>query len=71
LKEAEQSLRDALQYDPSLAMAHLELVNLYRQEENRPLIIAELESFLKLYPGNPMAPKVREALQRLTVASSK
>ena len=71
LKEAEQSLRDALQYDPSLAMAHLELVNLYRQEENRPLIIAELESFLKLYPGNPMSPKVREALRRLTVASSK
>ena len=71
LMEAEQALHQALQMDPSLAMAHLELVNLYRQEENRPLVIAELESFLKLYPANPMAPKVREALQKLTVASSR
>lgn len=71
LKESEQSLRDALQYDPSLAMAHLELVNLYRQEENRPLVVAELEAFLKLYPGNPMAPKVKEALQKLDVTVAK
>lgn len=65
LKDAEQSLRDALQYDPSLAIAHLELVNLYRQEENRPLVLAELAAFLKLYPANPMVPKVKEALQKL------
>lgn len=68
LKEAEQSLRDALQYDPSLAAAHLELVNLYRQEENRPLVLAELEAFLKLYPTNPMAPKVKAALEKLDAA---
>jgi len=65
LREAEQSLRDALKADPGLANAHLELVNLYRQEENRPLIVAELNAFLKLYPTNPMVPKVKEALQKL------
>jgi len=69
--DAERSLRNALSQDPTLANAHLELVNLYRQEENRPLIIAELESFLKLYPSNPMAPRVREALQKLTAGPAK
>jgi len=64
-EEAERSLRDALQFDPSLANAHLELVNLYRQQENRQAVVAELQAFIKLFPNNPIVPRVKDALQRL------
>src|SRR5438552_865750 len=65
MAESERSLRNALQADPTLANAHLELVNLYRQEENRGAVVAELQAFLKLYPNHPMAPRVRGMLQKL------
>jgi len=41
------------------------LVNLYRQEENRGAVVAELQAFLKLYPNNPIAPRVKGMLQKL------
>ena len=65
MPEAERSLRNSLQADPSLANAHLELVNLYRQQENRSAVVAELQAFLKLYPNNPIAPRVKDMLVKL------
>ena len=68
--EAERCLRDAIKGDPTLANAHLELANLYRQEEDRSDLVAELRTFLKLYPNNPMCPQVKSALQKLGGAKS-
>ena len=65
MPEAERSLRNSLQADPTLANAHLELVNLYRQQENRGAVVAELQAFLKLYPNNPIAPRVKNMLVKL------
>jgi tetratricopeptide (TPR) repeat protein len=63
--EAERCLRDAIKGDPTLANAHLELANLYREEQDRSAMVAELQTFLKLYPNNPMCPQVKNALQKL------
>ena len=63
--EAERCLQDAIKGDPTLANAHLELANLYREEDNRGALVAQLQTFLKLYPGNPMCPQVKSALQKL------
>lgn len=68
--EAERCLRDAIKGDPTLANAHLELANLYRQEEDRGAMVAELQAFLKLYPNNPLCPQVKSALQKLGGAKS-
>jgi tetratricopeptide (TPR) repeat protein len=66
--EAERCLRDAIKADPTLANAHLELANLYRQEDDRRDLTAELQTFLKLYPNNPLCPQVKNALQKLSSA---
>lgn len=67
---AEHSLRDALQADPTLANAHLELVNLYREQENRGAMVSELQAFLKLYPKNAFVPQVKSALEKLSAPSA-
>jgi tetratricopeptide (TPR) repeat protein len=66
--DAERVLRHALDADPSLARAHLELVNLYRQQNRKEDVITELQTFLKLFPSDPLAPQVKETLVRLGVA---
>jgi Flp pilus assembly protein TadD len=65
--EAERALRQALAADPSLSRAHLELVNLYRQQERKGDLIAELQAFLRLFPTDPLAPRVKETLFKLGV----
>lgn len=63
--EAEQTLRQALELDASMSKVHLELVNLYLAQNKRPEATAELHTFLKAFPNDPMAPKVKEVLKRL------
>ncbi len=65
--ESERVLRQALAADPSLSRAHLELVNLYRQQNRKDELVAELQIFLKLFPSDPLAPRVKETLVRLGV----
>jgi tetratricopeptide (TPR) repeat protein len=70
LPEAERSLHDAIQFDPSLSGAHLELVNLYLRQQRAQEAISELKSFLKLFPESPLVPKARETLARLESSAS-
>lgn len=65
LSEAERALHNAIQFDPTLANAHLELVNLYLNQKRNPEAIAELKSFLKSFPVDPLAPQARHVLSRL------
>jgi tetratricopeptide (TPR) repeat protein len=62
---AEQVLRESLRTDSSLSKAHLELVNIYLQENRRSEAISELEQFLKSSPDDPFAAKAQEVLDRL------
>ena len=62
---AEKSLQSALQLDPKMPQAYLQLVNLYLQQKRSPEAIAQLETFLKVFPDSPLAPKARESLTRL------
>jgi Tfp pilus assembly protein PilF len=71
---AEKSLQSSLQLDPKMSQAHLELVNLYLQQKRTDDAIAQLETYLKTFPGSPFAPKARDLLNRLrseTTATSK
>jgi tetratricopeptide (TPR) repeat protein len=65
--DSERILRHAISADPSLARAHLELVNLYRQQNRKEDVVAELQTFLRLFPSDPLAPQVKETLVRLGV----
>jgi len=63
--DAERVLRQALVADPSLSAAHLELVNLYRQQDRKSDLIAELQAFLRQFPADPLSPRVKEMLIKL------
>jgi tetratricopeptide (TPR) repeat protein len=65
LPEAEKSLRAALQLDSTMWQAHLQLVSLYLQQQQRQHAIDELQAFLKAFPAVPAAPKAKELLQKL------
>ena len=62
---AEKSLRTALQYDPKMSQASLQLVNLYLQQKRSSDAITELESYLKAFPDTPFSPQARDLLKRL------
>ena len=62
---AEKSLQSALQLDPKMSQAYLQLVNLYLQQKRTPEAIGELETYLKAFPDSPFSPKARETLKRL------
>jgi tetratricopeptide (TPR) repeat protein len=65
LPEAEKDLRTALQLDATMWQAHLQLVSLYLQEQQRHQAITELQAFLKAFPSVPAVPKVKDLLYRL------
>jgi tetratricopeptide (TPR) repeat protein len=69
--EAEQQLQNVLQLDPTISKAHLELANIYLRQNERGQAIHELNTFLSRFPDDPMAPKVREVLARLTATNPK
>jgi Flp pilus assembly protein TadD len=70
LPEAEESLRTALQLDSTMWQAHLQLVGLYLQQQQRQLAITELQAFLKAFPSVPAVPKAKELLHRLQTESA-
>jgi Tfp pilus assembly protein PilF len=68
--DAEQALRQALQFDPQLAKVHLELVNLYLHQGRKADAKTELEVFLEQFPKDALAPQAREVLKRLKSSDS-
>ena len=62
---AEKSLQSALQLDPKMPQAYLQLVNLYLQQKRTPEAISQLDTYLKAFPDSPSSPKAREPLKRL------
>ena len=65
LTEAEKSLRTALRLDATMWQAHLQLVNLYLQQNRRQNAVSELQAFLKAFPSVSAAPKANELLYKL------
>ncbi len=65
LAQAEKSLRTALQLDSTMWQAHLQLVSLYLQQQQRQQAITELQAFLKAFPSVPAVPKAKDLLYRL------
>jgi tetratricopeptide (TPR) repeat protein len=65
LSEAEKSLRTSLRLDVTMWQAHLQLVNLYLQQNQRQNAISELQAFLKAFPSAPAVPKASELLYKL------
>jgi Tfp pilus assembly protein PilF len=63
--EAERQLQTALQMDPSISQAHLELVNLYLQQQKKMEAIAHLQTFVKSFPDNPQHAQAKQVLKRL------
>jgi len=63
--QAEQIFQRVLTINPGMSKAHLELVNLYLQQNKNSEAMAELRAFLKASPDDPFAPKAREVLSRL------
>ena len=62
---AEKSLQTAVDLDPKMAQAYLQLVNLYVQQRRTSDAISELEAYLKVFPEGPLSPKARDLLKRL------
>jgi thioredoxin-like negative regulator of GroEL len=62
---AEKSLLTALDLDPKMPQAYLQLVNLYLQQQRTSQAISELETYLKEFPDAPMSAKARDLLKRL------
>jgi tetratricopeptide (TPR) repeat protein len=65
LSAAENSLENALRLDPKMPQVHLQLVNLYLQQNRRSDAIKQLQAFLQDFPNAPAAPKAREILNKL------
>ncbi len=65
LAPAESYLRRAIELDPKMSRAHLELVVLYLQQQKKQEAVDELKTFEKLFPQDPLLPKVKQALLRL------
>lgn len=65
LAPAEKYLHRAIELDPKMSRAHLELVVLYLQEQKKQEAVDELKTFEKLFPQDPLLPKVKEALAKL------
>lgn len=63
--EAERALRQTLELAPKMSRVRLELVNLYLAQQKKAEATAELKAFLKDSPDDPLAPKVKEALNKL------
>jgi tetratricopeptide (TPR) repeat protein len=62
---AEDALRRAIQLDPSMAQARLQLVNLLLQQGRRSDAESLLRDFLSAFPDNSFSAQARQVLQRL------
>jgi tetratricopeptide (TPR) repeat protein len=67
--QAEKSLQKAIELDPKMSQARLQLVNLYLQEKRNSDAISELEAYLKAFPDAPLSPKARDLLKKLQASA--
>jgi len=65
LSEAERALTGALAINPAMSRVHLELVNLYLQQNENGKASTELKAFLTDSPNDTLAPKAKELLKKL------
>jgi tetratricopeptide (TPR) repeat protein len=64
-KAAEEQLKTAGELDPKMPQVPITLATLYLQTGREHEAAAMFESFLKQFPRDPMAPKVRVALNKI------
>ena len=62
---AEKSLITALNLDPKMSQAYLQLVNLYLQQRRTSDAVAKLETYIKEFPDAQFSQKARDLLKRL------
>jgi predicted Zn-dependent protease len=67
LPQAEGWLRQAIQLDPMMAQARLQLVNLLLQQGRKGDAVAQLHDFLSAFPEGPFSGKAKDLLKRLQV----
>jgi len=68
-KAAEEQLKTAGELDPKMPQVPITLATLYLQTGREHEAAAMFESFLKQFPKDPMAPKVRLALNKFVQAA--
>lgn len=62
---AEKSLMTALNLDPTMSQAYLQLVNLYLQQKRTSDAVVELQAYLKEFPDAQLSQQARDLLARL------
>ena len=62
---AEKSLMTALNLDPKMSQAYLQLVNLYLQQKRTSDAVGKLETYLKEFPDAQFSQRARDLLKRL------
>jgi tetratricopeptide (TPR) repeat protein len=67
---AEEQLKTARGLDPKLPQVYLALATLYLQTAKQKQAVQMFEDFLRQFPNDPMAPKVRAAMTKLTQQTS-
>jgi predicted Zn-dependent protease len=63
--EAESALRRAIQIDPFMAQARLQLVNLLLKMGRKLDAASQLRDFIAAFPDNPFTAQAKQSLQRL------
>jgi len=69
-KAAEEQLKTARELDPKMPQVPITLATLYLQTGREREAAAMFEAFLKEFPKDPLVPKVRAALGKMTQAST-
>jgi tetratricopeptide (TPR) repeat protein len=68
--EAEKSAREAILYNPNLAMAHLLLAQIHRRQNNSAAVVEDLDAYLRIEPDGARSRALRttrdEARQSLS-----
>ncbi len=67
---AEERFKAAREFDPKMSQVPIALATLYLQTGRQREASEMFESFLRQFPKDPMAPKVRDALSKLSHTSS-
>lgn len=57
--EAEKAAREAVLYNPNLAMAHLLLAQIHRHQNNSAAMVEDLDAYLRLEPEGPRSRALR------------
>ncbi len=70
IKGAEERFKAAREFDPKMSQVPIALATLYLQTGRRGEAVQMFESFLRQFPKDPMAPKVRDALSKISAHSS-